>query len=174
MSIPGLGLGGAPASSDPQEAFRARITVTKAGIRRYANWFDWIAALSIINSLISLFDGKLHFVVGLGITEVIDELAQKGGSSQGQVVGFVATVAVAGFFWLMGRFAKNGQYWALIVGMVLYALDGGLLLLGQAWLSVAFHGYVLFLLSKTFGAIKQFEAAKRDAEAHGVFLGTTT
>lgn len=108
--------------------------------------------------------------MGLGITEVVDYLAQKSNSTRGQVVGFVVTLAVAGFFWLMGRFAKQGQRWTLIVGMFLYVLDGGLLLLGQDWLSVAFHAYALFMLTKTFAAIKHFEAAKQHAEAHGVFL----
>ncbi len=170
MSTPGLGLGVAPSATDPQAAYRAQVAVAQAGIKRGASWFDWIAALSIVNSLIVLFNGNWHFVLGLGITEVVDYLAQRGGSTKGQVIGFVVTLAVAGFFWLMGRFAKQGQRWALIVGMFLYVLDGGLLILGQDWLSVAFHAYALFMLTKTFGAIKQFEAARQDAEAHGVVL----
>jgi hypothetical protein len=74
----------------------------------------------------------------------------------------------------MGRFAKQGQRRALILGTFLYLLDGGLLILGRDWLSVAFHAYALFMLAKTFSAIKQFETAKQDAEAHGVFLRAST
>jgi hypothetical protein len=171
MSTPGLGLGGAQSAIDPQAAYRTQVAVAQAAIKRGAGWFDWIAALSIVNSLISLFGGNWHFVLGLGITEVVTYEAQRNGGSRGQVIGFVATLVVAGFFWLMGRFAKQGQRWALIVGMFLYVLDAGLLLLGQDWFSVAFPAYALFMLTKTFAAIKQFEAAKQDAEAHGVFLG---
>jgi hypothetical protein len=86
------------------------------------------------------------------------------------VIGFVVTLAVAAFFWLMGRFAKQGQRWALILGMFLYLLDGILLLIGQAWLPAAFHAYALFMLTRTFAAIKQLELAKQDAAAHGVVL----
>jgi hypothetical protein len=174
MSSTGLGLGETQAANDPQAAYRMQVAVAKAGIKRGANWFDWIAALSVINSVISLANGNWHFVLGLGVTEVIDYLAQRSGSSRGQVIGFVVTLAVAGFFWFMGRFAKQGQRWALILGMFLYTLDGGLLLLGQDWFSVAFHAYALFMLTKTFAAIKQFEVAQQDAEAHGVFLGAAT
>jgi hypothetical protein len=163
-------LGGAQAAADPQAVYRARVALAQAGIKRGASWFDWIAVFSVINSLISLFGGNWHFVLGLGITDVVTYLAQRNGGNAGQVIGFVVTLVVAGFFWLMGRFAKQGQRWALILGMFLYTLDGGLLLIGQAWLSAAFHGYALFMLTRTFSAIKQFETAKQDAEAHGVFL----
>lgn len=174
MSSMGLGLGETQAASDPQAAYRMQVAAAQAGIKRGASWFDWIAALSIINSAISFFNGTWHFVLGLGITEVIDYAAQHSGSSRGQVIGFVVTLGVAGFFWFMGRFAKQGQRWALILGMFLYTLDGLLLVLGQDWLSVAFHAYALFMLTKTFSAIKQYETAKQSAEAHGVFLGAAT
>jgi hypothetical protein len=169
MSTPGLGLSGAPAATDPQAVYRAQVALAKAGIKRGAGWFDWIAAFSVINAVISLFGGGIRFVLGLGITDVVGYEVRRG-SSGSQVAALAVTVVVAGFFWLMGHFTKQGQRWALIVGMVLYLFDAGLLLLFQAWLSVAFHAYALFMLSKTFAAIKQFEAAKQDAEAHGVFL----
>jgi hypothetical protein len=147
-----------------------QIAAALVGIKRSAGWFDWIAALSVVNSVISLFNGNWTFVLGLGITQVIDYLAQRSGNSRGQLIGFVVTLLVAGFFWLMGRFAKQGQRWALIVGMFLYTLDGLVLVVGQAWLSVAFHAYALFMLSRAFGAIKQYEVAKHEAEGHGLFM----
>jgi hypothetical protein len=141
-----------------------------AGIKRSAGWFDWIAGLSLINSVISLFNGNWTFLLGLGITQMINYLAQRRGNSRGQMIAFVVTLLVAGLFWLMGRFAKQGQRWALIVGMFLYTLDGLVLVVVQAWLSVAFHAYVLFMLSRAFGAIKQYETAKHEAEGHGLFM----
>ena len=169
MASPGLGLG-TPQPSDPQAAYRTQVAMALAGITRSAGWFDWIAALSVINSVISLFNGNWTFFLALGITQLINYVAQRSGSSRAQLIGFVVTLLVAGFFWLMGRFAKQGQRWALIVGMFLYTLDGGVLLLGRAWLSVAFHGYALFMLSRGFAAIKQYETAKHEAEGHGLFM----
>ena len=169
MGSTGLGLD-IPPPNDPQATYRMQIAAALVGIKRSAGWFDWIAALSVVNSVISLFNGNWTFVLGLGITQVIDYLAQRSGNSRGQLIGFVVTLLVAGFFWLMGRFAKQGQRWALIVGMFLYTLDGLVLVVGRAWLSVAFHGYALFMLSRGFAAIKQYETAKHEAEGHGLFM----
>src|SRR5205085_6652795 len=87
-------------------------------------------------------------------------------------VSLAVTVGAAAFFWLMGRFAKMGQKWALILGMLLYALDGAVLLLlpVQPWLMIGFHVFALIMISRALGAINAFEAVKADAQAHGVFL----
>ena len=43
--------------------------------QRGANWFLWIAGTSIINSIIILTGGQWHLVIGLGITQIFDEVA---------------------------------------------------------------------------------------------------
>ncbi|MGI8656220.1 MAG: hypothetical protein ACR2LC_13505 [Pyrinomonadaceae bacterium] len=40
-----------------------------------ANWFFWIAALSMINSVVLLMNGQWNFLAGLGITQLIDGIA---------------------------------------------------------------------------------------------------
>jgi hypothetical protein len=167
MSETGLGLG-TQTTADPQEAYRNQLALAKAGIKRGASWFDWIAIFSIVNAVIVLANGNWRFVLGLGVTDVVNYLARSNG---GQVAGWVVTGLGAAFFWAMGHFAKQGQRWAVILGMFFYLLDGGICLVLQVWLSAAFHAYALFMLAKTFAAIKQYETAKQDAEAHGVFLG---
>jgi|ERR1700674_2730373 len=157
---------GTPLESDPQAIFRARIALAQAKIKRSASWFDWIAIFSVVNAVISLANGNWHFVLGLGITEVITALS---GAGQGRVIGLVITVIVAAFFWGMGYLTKKGQMWALILGMVLYVLDAGILALGHDWLSVAFHAYALFMLSRAFSAINELEAVQQQAQASGVF-----
>ena len=92
---------------------------TQAG----ANWFFYIAGLSVVNSIIFLLHQNIQFVVGLGTTQVINAL------SKGSVPGIVLGVIVAGIFALFGVFARKGQIWAFWVGMVLYLLDGLLILL---------------------------------------------
>ena len=108
-------------------------------------------------------------LLGLGVTDIVN-LVLRNGNNSGQVAGLVVTGLAAAFYWAMGHFAKQGQRWAVILGMFFYLLDGGICLILQIWLSAAFHAYVLFMLTKTFAAIKQYETAKQDAEAHGVFL----
>jgi len=101
---------------------------------------------------------------------VVDYLAAKSSEGQGRIFGLIITVIAAAFFWGMGHLTKKGQMWALILGMALYVADGAILVLGQDWLSVAFHVYALFMLSRAFAALKEFEAAQQAAEASGVFL----
>jgi hypothetical protein len=169
MSTPGLGLG-AQTATDPQEAYRMQVAAAKAGIKRGASWFDWIAIFSIVNAVIVLTNGNWRFLLGLGITDLVNYFAQKSGGNSGQIVGLGVTVLAAAFYWAMGHFAKQGQRWAVILGMAFYLLDGGICLLAELWLAAAFHGYALYMLTRTFSAIKQYETAKQDAEAHGVFL----
>ena len=112
-----------------------------------ARWFFWIAALSMINSIISLADGKWNFLAGLGLTQVISALAVGLSTELGSAVTMLALVLdalVAGFFVAMGWFAQKGHTWAFIVGLVFYILDGLIFLMVQDWFSLAFHGFVVF------------------------------
>lgn len=122
-----------------------------AKVHSGAGWFYWIAGLSIVNSLIALFGGGVSFIFGLGITTIIDQIAMAAardidgnGGLIVEGVAFVMSLVVSGVFFLFGVFAKKRHLWAFIVGMVLYAFDGAIFLLGPDWLSVGFHGFALF------------------------------
>ena len=148
--------GTAPArvnSGSPGQNFAALARVS-AG----AKWFYWIAGLSMINSAIALFGGNLHFVVGLGITSVVDVLAKRTGSA-GNVLDLIINGFVAGTFVLFGSFALKRQKWAFLVGMALYALDGLLLLTVMDIFGVAFHAYALFAIYRGMSALDQIQTA---------------
>ncbi len=128
--------------------------VTAARVRSSAKWFYWIAGLSMINSLASISGGNLHFVVGLGITTVVDAMAKQVGN-MGTVLDIVINSFVAGVFVLFGYLGCKAQKWAFLVGMGLYALDGLLLLGAKDYLSVAFHAYALFAIYRGFSIVDQ-------------------
>ena len=46
-----------------------------AQMKKGANWFFWIAGLSVVNSVILLMEGDRHFVVGLGVTQLVNAIA---------------------------------------------------------------------------------------------------
>ena len=115
-----------------------------------ASWFYWIAGLSMVNAVILASGGHFHFILGLGITEVFSAIGTVTGSTAGAVVCFAINLVIAGVMVLFGFFASKGQKWAFIVGMVLYGLDGGIMLLGMDFLSVAFHGYALYRIYSGF------------------------
>ena len=130
-------------------------------VKTGANNYYWIAGLSIINSLGALFDLGINFVIGLGLTQVIDGIAY--GIAEGipeantmiRVFGMVASISVSALFVLFGYFAVKGHRWAFIVGMVLYSLDALLALAFQDWFGFGFH---LFLLWGVYGGFKALKA----------------
>jgi len=151
-------IGTAPAqASERMQQVNERAAVAKmvsAGrVSAGAKWFYWIAGLSLINSLVVILGGNFHFVVGLGITSVVDALAKQAGS-MGSVLDIVINGFVAGVFVLFGYFAVKGQKWAFLVGMALYVLDGLLLLTVKDYLSVGFHAYALFAIYRGLQAVE--------------------
>ena len=77
-------------------------------MRRGAGWFLTIGLLSGVNALLQIFDAKIRFIFGLGITQVIDPVAHKMGQG-----GTIVMVVVDGLFILMlilcSRWAKTAR-----------------------------------------------------------------
>ena len=138
----------------------------KARIRVSADWFFWIAGLSLINSLLMEFGGGIHFVIGLGMTEVVDAVMAKQASAH--VTGWVVNIVIAGVFALFAKFGREGSKGAFIVGMVVYAADALLMAKFQVWLGVAFHAYALYRIYLGLAGVNALESAKQKAMAAGV------
>lgn len=124
------------------------------------NWFFWIAGLSLLNSIIFFAGGSITFVVGLGATQIIDvfssALAREINSGAGtliRVVGFILDFLFAGIFALCGILGRKRFRWAIIIGMVLYALDGLISLAFRDWLGAFFHAFALTGLWRGLKAI---------------------
>ncbi len=133
---------------------------TKSG----ANWFYWIAGLSLVNSIIFLFGGNVSFIAGLGITQLLDAVVDQISAGEGftavKVITFVVDAILAGILVLCGLWANKLEIWAFVVGMVLYILDTILLLLLGAYLPVAFHAFALFMIFRGFSAARQLKASQ--------------
>lgn len=120
--------------------------------RNGANWYFWIAGLSMINSIVILSGSDWSFIIGLGITQVIDVIASELAEQTEEaatvlkLVAFGLDLFVAGIVVGIGVLARKGFVWAFILGMLLYALDGMLFFLVQDWLSIGFHVYALFCI----------------------------
>lgn len=130
-----------------------------------ANWFFWIAGLSLINSIILLTGGQWSFIIGLGITQIIDAIGLeifKEAGIIGYIFAFVFDALAAGIFIVFGVFSKKRYSWAFIIGMILYALDGLLFLLVQDFLSIGFHIFALFCIYGGFKANKLLKSVEND------------
>ncbi|OQY32470.1 MAG: hypothetical protein B6I38_04565 [Anaerolineaceae bacterium 4572_5.1] len=147
----------------------------KRQVKVGANNFYWIAALSVVNSVISIFDGGVSFVIGLGFTQLIDGLAFwiaqdfPDANTLIRAIGIVMSIAVAGLFALFAYFGGKGHRWAFIVGMVLYGLDGVLLLAFQDWWGVGFHLFLLWGLFGGLQALKKLQSLLPKAPADSAF-----
>lgn len=127
-----------------------------AAVKRGANWFYWIAALSVVNTIVAISGGNFHFVLGLGITDAFR-------SPQARMVGYFIDLLVLGFFLMCGYYAGKSQKWAFVMGMAFYALDAALTAMAQDWISFAFHVYALVCIWRGFSHVKAAQETSRVA-----------
>jgi hypothetical protein len=107
--------------------------------------FYWIAGCSVVNTLLLLTRSGVLLLGGLGFTFLVD-VALEGAGPQIRPIGFGIDLTIALMFVALGMWAGRGSKVAFFLGMGLYALDAGILVLIQDWLNVAFHGWWLFCL----------------------------
>lgn len=145
-----------PAAQDPRVAIILRM-------RRGAGWFLTVAILSGANSLLQIFDAKIRFIFGLGITQVVDAITHGAGRN-----GMLVTMVVDGLFIVMlilcSKWAKAGSQGAFVGGMVAYGLDGVLLVLFSAWLDAAVHAYALYMMWQGYVAARELAQIQHAAQ----------
>lgn len=153
-------------------ALKEKATIeAEALVKRHrdgSGWFFWIAGLSLVNSVVILAGSDWSFLIGLGVTQIIDAIALALAEESGAtgfsiftVIAFLLDVLVAGSFVLWGVLARMGQRWAYVVGMVLYILDGLIFLLVMDLPSIGFHLFALFFIFTGFkasGQLKKLES----------------
>lgn len=145
-----------PASADPRLPVIARM-------RRGAGWFLTIAILSGVNSLLQIFEAKIRFIFGLGITQVMDAIWQ-GSGQNGMILMIIVDGVFIGMLILCSKWAKAGSQGAFLAGMIAYALDGVLLLLFQVWLDAAVHAYALWMIWQGYTAARELAQIQQAAQ----------
>ncbi len=162
----------AEAAADAElAALQSHMLQLEAQGQNGANWFYWVAGLSLVNSVIAIVGGGIAFVVGMGVTEIVDVRAAVFAAERPDMAtvakvgafGFslIASAIVAGFGWLSNK--RLIPIFAL--GMLLYALDGVIFVLDQQWMCVAFHGFALFSMWQGLNAYRQLSAILRTQPA---------
>lgn len=129
-----------------------------------SNWFFFIAGLSVVNSIIMMTGGELNFIVGLGVTQVLDGIARAIAAESPDIgpivkaIVFTINLFVAAVFVTFGIFARKMKKWSFVTGMILYGLDGLIFLLVQDILSIGFHGFALYCMYNGMKASRQLQA----------------
>jgi hypothetical protein len=106
-------------------------------------WFYWIAGLSLINTLVYMFGLDWSFIIGLGITQILDSIAYEVQGVSRAIFLFINLI-ITGIFIVLALLSKRGYSWAFVVGMILYVLDGIIFILFQDWAGTAFHLLALY------------------------------
>jgi hypothetical protein len=133
------------AAMTPQRAVQLQGTMMQ--IVRSANWFYWIAGLSLVNLLSAIAGANFRFVIGLGFSEVLSEFAKDAvDAGHSGVAMYAGCVLLTGFFAACGWLARRPSIVAFVIGMVAFAADTLIFVMSSDWLGVIFHGMALFYL----------------------------
>jgi len=136
-----------------------------------ANWFYWIAGLTIVTSIISFGGGNWRFLISLGTTQVIDGLADAFSVELGaapKVIALVLDLILTAVFVVFGVLANKKFLWAYILGMAVFVFDGVVSLLVQDWIGVIAHVVVVIFMVPGFMAgrkLVEIEQAMAQSQA---------
>jgi hypothetical protein len=125
-----------------------------------AGWIFAIVLFTVVNSVLMWLQTNFSFLIGLGLTQIIDGVAFLFGVDYPANATLFMGIAVAlnsaivGLFVFLGIMARRRHAWAFIVTIVLYSLDLIFLVLLQEWFGAALHLYALFNLWGGFQATR--------------------
>jgi hypothetical protein len=118
-----------------------------AEMRMGANWFFWIAILSVISSLLVWYYDFANHLVNLGINEYF---AHKGdtGTNSGPMFALAMSFVFGAILAMFGYFARKGNDVIFILGAFLYFVDAIVLLGYREFFAFSFHIFALYFIFK--------------------------
>jgi hypothetical protein len=141
-----------PVTAAPQNSEVLRLNIEDAAqrLRKAANWFFIIAALSVVNSLLA--SRGAYFVMGLALSQLVDGLV----SETDGITIFLSSLIFPAVFALFGYFGGKYARWAFIVGGIMYIIDAAIYGFANEWLALAFHLYVTYKLFMGFRSVQEY------------------
>ena len=121
--------------------------VTRTSVLHGADWFFWIAILSLINSLIVFYYQTPNSPLALGITRWLDGTTS-GFNASMTTGGLVTNILVALVLAIFGLLSRRGNDIAFVVGIFLYVIDAMLVIGLQDFFGFGVHLIALFFLVK--------------------------
>lgn len=134
-----------------------------------ANWFYWIAGLTIVTSIIAFFGGGWKFMISLGTTQIIDAIAEGAAVQLGgtvKVVALVLDILVTATFVVFGVLAGKKLLWAYVLGLVIFFLDGLVTLVIEDWIGLVAHVVVIILMVPGYLAGRELVDLEARMKAH--------
>lgn len=121
--------------------------VTRTSVLHAADWFLWLAILSVINTLIVFYYQIPNTPIALGITQWIDgtSAAFNPTMSNGALI---IDILIAGALATFGLLARRGSDLAFVLGIFLYVIDAMLSIGLRDVFGFGVHLIALFFLVK--------------------------
>jgi hypothetical protein len=121
--------------------------VTRTSVLHGADWFFWLAILSVINSLIVFYYQIPNTPIALGLTQWLDGTsgAFNGSMSSSELV---INLLIAGVLAAFGYLARRGSDIAFVLGMFVYLMDAFLMIGLRDFFGFGVHLIALFFLFK--------------------------
>jgi len=121
--------------------------VTRTSVLHGADWFIWLAVLSVINSLIVYFYNTPNTPIALGITQWVDGTTTAFNSTM-TMSALAINLLIAGALAMFGLLARRGSDIAFVVGIFVYVIDAFLMIGMKDFFGFGFHLLGLFFLVK--------------------------
>ncbi len=135
---------------EPESESESETAQLQQTVNRAARWFYWIAALSLVNLLASLWGSQWSFALGLGLSQLLSDggrqLYSAGGSGAAVFVMYAGCLGSMAFFCACGWFARKPSVFVFMVGIVFFTLDTLIFVFAKDILGVAIHLVVLYFL----------------------------
>src|SRR5450755_3985036 len=108
MASPALGVSNSNANQTANQTAQIaqRLRIEQA-LKGSSSWFVLIAGLSLVNSVLSMTGTRIHFIFGLGLTQIVDAVAHNAGGA-GLVLDLIINGMIAGVFVIFWNFARKG------------------------------------------------------------------
>jgi hypothetical protein len=121
--------------------------VTRTSVMHAADWFFWLAILSVINSLIVYYYQVPNTPIALGITQWVDGTTS-GFNATMSTSALVINILIAAAFAAFGLLARRGSDIAFVLGIFLYVIDAVLMIGLKDFFGFGVHLIALFFLVK--------------------------
>lgn len=137
-------------------------------VMRSYDWFKWIAILSLINTVLLAINSNISFIFGLAVNQFIYAFADYFRDDFGNTaifIGFFLQLVFPLIYYGLFRQWNKFKKWPIIVGVILYGIDGLLYLVVDDMVSILFHAYVMYAILKSYWEIDKIKKLTVEIES---------
>ncbi len=155
--------GSVPFDHETSRRLEERIT-NENHLKSGANWFFWVAGLSLINTILILAGVNWGIGIGLAISQIVDIIAygvaHEYSTNVSLYFAFIIDMVAAGIFVYIGYLARQKKEYAFIAGMALYAVDGSFYFTSFSIIGLGVHAIALFFMYRGYQALTKMNKAR--------------